>query len=133
MDAGKLDLDDQSVQNVLDIDYLRVKKRLIIRHCIKKYCKEDCIFVYLFSDGLISEIALDLQKEVICLVESLEDQRKLSTKLLTFAKSNNCIRQWENLSDEDYKKRIKLCNPLISGFFKPRTKYELSFFIYFPN
>ena len=45
-------------------------------------------------------MGLELKKEVICLVESIEDQRNLGTNLLDFAKSSNEIRTWAGIPNE---------------------------------
>ena len=79
----------ETIQVISDIEFLRVKKNLLIKQCVQKYCIEDCKLVDIFSNGYVAELGLALEKEVICLVESIEDQRKLETRLITFAKPRN--------------------------------------------
>ena len=87
LDAGLLDIDHEDVKSIPDSEFLRVKKKLLIKQCIQKYCVEDSKLVDLFSDGYVSELGLELKKEVIGLVESIEDQRKLETRLLDLKNS----------------------------------------------
>lgn len=100
LDTGLLNIDIHSVETVSDIKYLIIKKKLLIKQSIQKYCIEDCRLVDIFSNGFISKIGLEQKKEVMCLVESIEDQRKLGTRLLDFAKSQNEIREWTGLPGE---------------------------------
>ena len=89
LDVGHLDIDNEEVKTLSDIEFLRIKKNLLVKQCIQKYCTEDYKLVDLFSDGYVAEIGLGLQKEVISLVEKIEDQRKLATRLLDFGKSRD--------------------------------------------
>ena len=73
LDIGLLDTDNQDVKTILDIEFLRIKKNLLIKQCIQKYCKEDFGLVDLFSNGYVTELGLAMNKEVICLVETIED------------------------------------------------------------
>ena len=61
----------------------------MIKQCVQKYCIEGYKLVDLFSNGYVAELGLALEKEVIGLVESIEDQRKLETRLIAFAKPRN--------------------------------------------
>ena len=61
----------------------------MIKQCVQKYCIDGCKLVDLFSNGYVAELGLALEKEVICLVENIEDKRKLETRLIAFAKPQN--------------------------------------------
>ena len=91
LDSGLLDIDVEAIQAILDIEFLRIKKNLLIKQCIQKYCKEDFGLVDLFSNGYVTELGLAMNKEVICLVETIEDQRNMGTRLLDFTKRDRAI------------------------------------------
>ena len=89
LDAGLLDIDAKTIQAISYIEFLRIKNNLLIKQCVQKYCIEGCKLVDLFNNGYVADLGLALEKEVICLVESIEDQRKLETRLIAFAKPQN--------------------------------------------
>ena len=89
LDTRLLDIDNEEVKTLSHIEFLRIKKNVLVKQCIQKYCTEDHKLVDLFSNGYVAKIGLGLQKEVISLVEKIEDQRKLATRLLDFAKSRD--------------------------------------------
>ena len=89
LDIGLLDIDNEDVKTIPDVEFLRTKKNLLIKQCIQKYCKEDFGLVDLFSNGYVTELGLAMNKEVICLVETIEDQRNMGTRLLDFTKPRN--------------------------------------------
>ena len=61
---------------------------------------EDRKLVELLKNGYISEMGLELRKEVICMVESFLDQKKLEVRLLEFSKSYTKIRRWVGILDD---------------------------------
>ena len=78
--------------------HLEAKKRVLVKQHIHAYCFEDRKLVDLFGDGLlVAEEGLHQKKEVICLVESVEEQKALATRLLDFAKAHTDIEIWAGL------------------------------------
>ena len=86
LDTGLLDIDAEAVQAISNIEFLQIKTNLLIKQYVQKYCIEGCKLVDLFSNGYVAELGLALEKEVICLVENIEDKMKLETRLIAFAK-----------------------------------------------
>ena len=41
LDVGHLDIDNEEVKTLSDIEFLRIKKNLLVKQCIQKYCIED--------------------------------------------------------------------------------------------
>ena len=101
LDSGLLDMNAKVVQVVSDIEFLRIKKNLLIKQRIQKYCKEDFGLVDLFSNGYVIELGLAMNKEVICLVETIEDREVIHSELLQHAKSNAEIREWAKIPVEE--------------------------------
>ena len=107
LDARILDFEDADLQGLTDAVYLRVKKKLLIRQCIQKYCKEECLLLDLFSDGFVSEEGMQKERKLICLVENVEEQKALSNKLLQIARSHKHITEWAGLVEESSEGRTK--------------------------
>ena len=97
LDTGMLGLDFASVIKMSEIEFLTLKKKILVNQCIQKYCKEDCKVVEIFSDGYISELGLQQKQEVLNLVESIEDQQKLAARLMSFAKCDEEICSWARI------------------------------------
>ena len=92
-----LGLDFASVSKMSEIEFLTLKKKILVNQCIQKYCKEDCKVVEIFSNGYISELGLQQKQEVLNLVESIEDQQKLAARLMSFAKCDEEICNWARI------------------------------------
>ena len=82
LDNGLLDIDAEAIQAISDIEFLRIKKNLLIKQCAQKNCIKGFKVVDIFNNGYVAELELALKKELICLVESIEDQKKLEISLL---------------------------------------------------
>ena len=89
LDSGLLDIDAEAVQAISNIEFLRIKKNLLIKQCAQKYYIKGFKVIDLFSNGYVAELGLALKKEVICLVESIKDQKKLKARLIAFTKLAN--------------------------------------------
>ena len=89
LDTGLLDIDNEEVKTIPDVEFLRIKKNLLIKQCIQKYCKQNCKLVDLFNNGYVIELGLAINKEVIWLVETIKHQIKIGTRLLDFTKPRN--------------------------------------------
>ena len=100
LDAGSFELSYDSVKDLSVIDYQRVKKSHVIKNCIKRYCMGDLRLIDMFSNGYVSEIALLQKREIICIVQSIQERKDSDTKLLDFAKLDNDIRQWAGILEE---------------------------------
>ncbi|MCO5572732.1 hypothetical protein L7F22_026491 [Adiantum nelumboides] len=93
LDAGLLDINFQTA----DKDFLRLKKKILVKQFIKKYCTEGSKLVELLSDGYITEIGLEEKKEVVAIVENIEDQKNLESQILEFVALHDDIKQWARL------------------------------------
>ncbi|MCO5570655.1 hypothetical protein L7F22_024382 [Adiantum nelumboides] len=94
LDAGLLDINFQTVQHLSDKDFLRLKSKLLVKQFTKKYCIEGSKLVELFSNGYITEIGLEEKKEVVAIVENIEDQKNLESQILEFVTLHDDIKQW---------------------------------------
>ncbi|KAI5083535.1 hypothetical protein GOP47_0003278 [Adiantum capillus-veneris] len=81
LDAGLLNINFQTVQHLSDKDFLRFKKKILVKQFTKKYCTEGSKLVELFSDGYITEIGLEEKKEVVATVENIKDQKNLESRI----------------------------------------------------
>ncbi|MCO5576312.1 hypothetical protein L7F22_030121, partial [Adiantum nelumboides] len=97
LDAGLLDSDFQTVQHLSDKDFLRLKKKLLVKQFTKKYCTEGSKLVELFNDVYITEIGLEEKEEVVAIVENIEDQKNLESRILEFVTLHDDIKQWAGL------------------------------------
>lgn len=88
-------------EGMSDLQYLEAKKRALVRHYIHTFCTEGFKIVDLFGDGsLVAQEGLHQKKEVLCLVENVEEQKNLATKLLDFVKAHADIEEWAGLQIE---------------------------------
>ena len=84
-----------------DLQYLEAKKRALVKHYIHTYCFEDRKLVDLFGDGsLVAQEGMQQKKEFICLVESMEEAKNLTIRLLDFAKAHADIEKWAGLQTQ---------------------------------
>ncbi|KAI5054579.1 hypothetical protein GOP47_0030545 [Adiantum capillus-veneris] len=97
LDVGLLDINFQTVKHLSDKDFLKFKKKLLVKKFTKKYCIEGSKLVELFSDGYITEIGLEEKKEVVAIVENIEDQKNLESQILEFVTLHDDIKQWAGL------------------------------------
>ena len=104
LDAQFLDFEEVDVKELTDEMYLRVKKKLLIRRCVQKYCKKECLLLDLFSDGFEG---LQKERKLICLMENVEEQKALSKKLLQIARYHKHITEWAELVEESSEARPK--------------------------
>ena len=98
IDCSLLQVADEGMSN---LQHLEAKKRLLVKHYVHTYCSEGRKLVDLFGDGsLVAEEGLQQKKEIICLVESVEEQKTLATRLLEFAKAHADIEEWDGLQTQ---------------------------------
>lgn len=98
IDCSLLQVADEGMP---DLQYLEAKKRVFVKHYVHTYCFEGRKVVDLFGDGsLVAQEGLQQKKEVICLVESVEEQKTLATRLLEYAKAHSDIEEWAGLQTQ---------------------------------
>ncbi|MCO5566644.1 hypothetical protein L7F22_020321 [Adiantum nelumboides] len=95
-----LNTDYDVVANMSNMEFLNLKKKLLIQQCVQRYCVEDQRLLDIFNRGLISQIGLEKRRKMICLVENVDEQKKLAASLIHFAESNEDIQKWAGLECE---------------------------------
>lgn len=100
LDAGLFEIQYDVIATLSDKEFLRRKKALLIKDCIMNYCLGDLRLVDIFSNGYVSEMGLLHKRDIICLVQSIEECKDVDTKLLEFVKLNKDIREWARIPEE---------------------------------
>ncbi|MCO5587812.1 hypothetical protein L7F22_041764 [Adiantum nelumboides] len=95
-----LNTDYDVVANMSNMEFLNLKKKLLIQQCVQRYCVENQRLLDIFNGGLISQIGLEKRRKMICLVETVDEQKKLAASLTHFAESNEDIQKWAGLECE---------------------------------
>ncbi|MCO5596623.1 hypothetical protein L7F22_050690 [Adiantum nelumboides] len=95
-----LNTDYDVVANMSNMEFLNLKKKLLIQQCVQRYCVEDQRLLDIFNGGLISQIGLEKRRKMICLVENVDERKKLAASLIHFAESNEDIQKWAGLECE---------------------------------
>ena len=101
LDAGLLEIDFDQVKDYNPRDFLKHKKIMVINECIYRHCLGNLILIDAFTDGLVSRHALKERSNVHCLVKTIEEVEVLHLELLHYEKSNEEIRQWEKIPNEE--------------------------------
>ena len=101
IDEGLLEIDFDKVKDYNPRDFLRHKKAMVITKCIHRHCLGDLMIIDAFSDGFTSRHALKERRDVYCLVETFEEVEVLHSELLQYAKSNEDIREWAKIPNEE--------------------------------